>query len=179
MAARLLVVAHGRAGSTTDPVFGDLGPLLTEASPPPIEGRVQHWVAGPERACRETVQLLGGQARIEPALQGPELGSWTGRTVSEIAAEDPEGLRSWLSDPRAAPHGGESLAAALGRIGLACDRRDWPDGTSVVVVTPAAARLLAVHALGGPANLSFRLDVAAGSRFRVSRHSRSWRLLLG
>ncbi len=179
MAARLLVVAHARAGSATDPVFGDPGPLLPDAHLPPVEGRIQQWLAGPEQACRETVQLLRGQASIEPALEGPELGSWTGRTVSEVATEDPEGLRAWLSDPHAAPHGGESLDAALGRIGLACDRYDWPDGTSVVVLTPGAARLLAVHALGGPAELSFRLDVAAGSRFRVSRHGRSWRLLLG
>ena len=180
MATRLLVVAHAAVGSVSDPVFGDRGPLLPEASMVPVEGRVGRWVAGAEQACPETVGLLGGPPpTIEPALSGPDLGSWTGRTLGEIAAADPDGLRAWLSDPGAAPHGGESLVAAQRRIGSSCDQYDWPDGTSVVVVTPVAARLLAVHALGGPAELSFRLDVAAGSRFRLSRHDRSWRLLLG
>ncbi len=180
MAQRVLVVAHGRAGAASDPVFGDQGPLVPDAEIAPVLGRVQRWTAAPEAACRQTAALLGA---VEPViveeLAGPELGSWTGRTLGEVAAEDPEGLQAWLSDPRAAPHGGESLVAATSRIGLACDRHDWPHGTSVVVVTPGAARLLAVHALGGPAELSFRLDVAAGSRFRLSRHGGSWRLLLG
>jgi broad specificity phosphatase PhoE len=179
MAARLLVVAHARAGSARDPVFGDPGPLLPEASVVAVQGRVRQWVAGPEQACLETVRLLGGQPQIEDSLRGADLGSWTGRTLGEVAAADPDGLRAWLRDPRAIPHGGESLAAAQRRIGLVCDQSDWPDGTSVVVVTPGAARLLAVHALGGPAELGFRFDVAAGSRFQLSRHGRSWRLLLG
>jgi broad specificity phosphatase PhoE len=179
MAVRLLVVAHGRAGSAVDPVFGDPGALPPDATVVPVEGRVQGWVTGPEQACRDTTERLATRSRIEPALAGPDLGRWAGRTLSEVAAADPAGLRTWLSDPASSPHGGESLAAACARIGRVCDKTGWPDGRTVLVVAPSAARLLAVHGIGGSAELSFALDVRPGGRFELSRHGGRWRLILG
>lgn len=182
-AQRLLVIAHGRSGSAGDPVFGELAPLVPGAALAPIHGRIQRWASGPEPACRQTAALLGGQpgerAEIIAGLAGPDLGRWTGSTVSSVAAADPEGLRSWLSEPTAAPHGGESLVRAAARVIAALDDIPWSDGRAAVVVTPAVARLLAVSAVGGPAELSFRLDVRFGGRFELSRAGRSWRLLIG
>jgi broad specificity phosphatase PhoE len=179
MAVRLVVVTHARAGSAVDPVFGDPGVPLPDATIVPVEGRVQGWVIGPEQACLDTGERLAAGSRIEPGLAGPDLGRWAGRTLSEVAAADPDGLRAWLSDPRCAPHGGESLAAAQARIGRVCDETAWPDGRTVLVVAPAAARLLAIHGIGGSADLSFALDVRPGARFELSRHGGRWRLILG
>ena len=170
--------AERRAAS--DPVFGDQGPLVPDAEIAPVLGRVQRWTAAPEAACRQTAALLGA---VEPViveeLAGPELGSWTGRTLGEVAAEDPEGLQAWLSDP--GPHLTAASRLSPRRAGSA-----WP----VIGTTGRTARASwwSHRALRGfsrstrwaarPSS-SFRLDVAAGSRFRLSRHGGSWRLLLG
>jgi broad specificity phosphatase PhoE len=185
MARRLLVVAHGRTGGRSDPAFGDPGPLAPSAEIAesagivPPSGRIQRWVAGPEHACGQTAELLGGRPTVLPGLAAPDPGSWRGRTVGEIAAEDPAGLQAWLADPDAAPHGGESLRQALARLARVVGDERWPDGRSILVVTPAAARLLAIHAAGGPPELAFRLDVRFGGRFELSGGDRGWRLLLG
>ena len=180
MARRVVVLAHGRAGAAADPVFGDPGRLVAGTEISPVPGRVLEWLIGPEPACRETAELAGAaDPSTAQGLAGPDLGRWTGRRLSAVAAEDPAGLQAWLSDPTAAPHGGESLADAQVRVGDVVDGRAWPDGRSVVVVSPVVARLLALHAIGGAADLGFRLDVRFGGLFELSRAGRGWRLLLG
>jgi broad specificity phosphatase PhoE len=183
MVVRLLVVAHGRVGTSDDPAFGDPGPLLDEAGVEPIRGRLRDVVCGPERACRQTADTIGAGAgaapRVEPALAGPDPGDWTGRTLRYVLAEDPLAVRAWLSDPQAAPHRGESLTTALARVGGVCDQTEWPAGRTVLVVTPSVARLAAIHALAAPADLAFRFDVRFGGRFELSRADRGWRLILG
>ncbi|GHJ93227.1 hypothetical protein SNE510_27460 [Streptomyces sp. NE5-10] len=37
------------------------------------------------------------------------MGRWCGRTLEEVAGAEAEAVSLWLSDPAAAPHGGESL----------------------------------------------------------------------
>ena len=179
MTRRLLVIAHGRTGGGADPLFGDPGPLAAGAEIARPKGRIQRWVAGPEQACRQTAELLGGSPTVLPDLAAPDPGSWRGRTVGEIAAEDPAGLQAWLTDPDATPPGGESLRQALARLGRVIDDEEWPDGRSIAVVTPAAARLSAIHTVGGPPELAFRLDVRFGGRFELSGGNRGWRLLVG
>jgi broad specificity phosphatase PhoE len=178
MARRLLVVAHGRTRVDGEPVFGEPGRLAAGVEVEAVTGRVQCWFAGPENACRETAALLGADPSVVPDLAGPDAGHWSGRTPSAVAAEDPAGLQAWLSDPDAAPPDGESLIHALGRVGRVIDDEPWPEGRSVMVVTPAAARLLAIHALGGSAALAYRLDVRFGGRFELSGGRGGWRLLL-
>ncbi|MEV7424730.1 histidine phosphatase family protein [Streptomyces sp. NPDC091212] len=73
----------------------------------------------PTRRCRRTARALGLTA--DP-LDGPApdglvpdglapcaMGHWQGRTLDEVAAAEPQSVAAWLSDPAAAPHGGESL----------------------------------------------------------------------
>jgi broad specificity phosphatase PhoE len=81
-----------------------------------------------------------------------------------------------MSDPHAAPHGGESLAELVARVGACCDERDWPPGRSVAVVAPLVARAMAVHALAATPEVIFRVDLAPLGRVGLSRHGRGWRL---
>ena len=179
MAVRLEIVAHPRmTGSESDPVFGDASPLRAPEDVRPLPGRVLGWACGPEPACVRTAELLGGNPITRPDLAGPAFGCWTGRPLSDVATADPAGLSTWMADPDAAPHGGESLAAATIRLGRTCDHTDWPEGRSVVVVTPLAAKLIAVHALDAGAELVFRLDVPPGGRFELSGGRGRWRLIL-
>jgi broad specificity phosphatase PhoE len=175
MAQRLLLVAHGVTAGVRDLVFGESGDLLPGAFPA-LSGRIAAWASGPERACVATVTRLGGQAEPIPELRNCDFGAWTDRALGDIAADDPHGLDAWLRDPYAVPHGGESLAELITRVGRVLDDHPWPSARSVVVVTSLVARALIVHALGAGPEVIFRIDVSPLGRVQLSRSDSVWRL---
>ena len=105
-----------------------------------------------------------------------DFGAWTGKALADVASQNPSGLDAWLRDPHAAPHGGESLAELINRVGRVLDDQQWPDGRSVAVVTPLVARALLVHALGAAPEVIFRIDIAPLGRALISRSQQTWRL---
>jgi broad specificity phosphatase PhoE len=123
--------------------------------------------------------LLGGDPRRIPELGGPDFGTWAGRTLSEVATEDPGALESWLSDPQARPHGGESLVMLVARVSAVLDSERWPVGLTAAVVTPLVARALAVSAVGAPVSVMFRIEVAPLGRILLTSAGQFWRLRLG
>jgi broad specificity phosphatase PhoE len=175
MAQRVLVVAHAPTSATRALVFGESGELL------PVEirrlsGRIAHWASGPEEACQATAVRLGGTAEAIQDLRGCDFGTWAGRALIDVASEDPGGLDAWLRDPYAAPHGGETIAELITRVGRVLDDHEWPDGRSVVVVTALVARALLVHALGATPQVILHIDMAPLSRALISRSQQTWRL---
>ena len=175
MAQRLLIVAHAATPETNAPAFGELGELLP-GEVRRLSGRIAIWVSGPEKACQTTAVRLGGTAEPIHNLRECDLGAWTGRSLGDVALDDPAGLESWMHDPHAKPHGGESLAELIKRAGSVLDDHQWPEGRSVAVVTPLVARALLVHALGAAAEVIFHIDVAPLSRALISRSQQIWRL---
>jgi broad specificity phosphatase PhoE len=176
MAQRLLVVAHAPTSTTKALVFGDPGELVRWEEFRRLSGRTASWVSGPEKACQATALRLGGTAEAIHDLRACDFGAWTGKTLAEVASQNPSGLDTWLRDPHAAPHGGESLAVLINRVGRVIDKQQWPDGRSVAVVTPLAARALLVHALGAAPEVIFRIDIAPLGRALISRSQHIWRL---
>ena len=179
MARRLDLVAHALATGTAASIFGDPGHLLDQRSIAPLVGRVKCWYRGPELACAETTTALGGNAEVIDALRGCDFGSWTGRSLAELGAEDPDGVRQWLNDAQARPHGGESLAQLVSRVGATIDQSKWPDGRSVVVVAPLVVRAIIAHVLHAPPAVIFRIDVSPLSKVAVSGGAEVWRLRFG
>jgi broad specificity phosphatase PhoE len=175
MAQRLLVVAHAPTSATPALVFGEPGELPSREIRR-LSGRTASWVSGPEEACKATAVRLGGTAETIQDLRGCDFGAWAGRALIDVASEDPGGLDAWLRDPYAAPHGGETLAELIIRVGRVLDDHHWPDGRSVAVVTPLAARALLVHTLGATPEVIFRIDVAPLGRALISRSQQTWRL---
>jgi broad specificity phosphatase PhoE len=94
----------------------------------------------------------------------------------DVAVDDPSGLEAWLHAPQAAPHGGESLAELIIRVGRVLDDHPWPEGRSVVVVTSLVARALLIHALNAAPEVIFHIDMAPLSRALISRSQQMWRL---
>jgi broad specificity phosphatase PhoE len=160
-------------------IFGDRTDVVRPELVQALAGQTQSWVSGPEPACLTTARALGAEPEILAALAGPDFGRWRGRSLAEVGPAEPQALSAWLSDPEAAAHGGESLVQLLNRVGTCCDARHWPQGRSVVVVAPLVARALAVHALGAPAEVMFRLDVGPLDRVQLTRSGPSWRLRMG
>jgi sarcosine oxidase len=99
--------------------------------------RAERVVCAPEPACRETCDLLGFQPAVDEGLRGWDLGSWAGRTLDEVAAEQPDEVGTWLADPAAAPHGGEPLTALVVRARRWLERAQ--PGHTLAVCSPAIA----------------------------------------
>jgi broad specificity phosphatase PhoE len=112
----------------------------------------------PDPACRETGHLLGVVPEVDDGVRGWDLGRWAGATLDEVAAQRPDDVAAWLTDPSAAPHGGETLAALLARV------RGWlagaAPGHTLVICGPAVARAAVVAVLDAPAAAFWRIDVA-------------------
>ena len=175
MAQRLLVVAHAPMAATPALVFGEAGVPQTQQIRR-LSGRVASWLRGPENVCQVTTAHLGGEAEPVAELRECDFGAWTGRTLVDVASIDAGGLDTWLRDPHATPHGGESLAQLINRVGRVLDDHPWPEGRSVVVVSPLVARAVAVHALGAEPKVIFRIDLAPLGRLLISRSDQIWRL---
>lgn len=79
--------------------------------------------------------------------------------MDEVQTEEQEGILAWLSDPSAAPHGGESLESLVGRVG------NWMEGQravkhTIAVTHPAVIRAAVVYALQVPVHTFWRIDIA-------------------
>lgn len=187
----LTLIAHGPTIATSQAVFGDVsdlrhtGPVQTGAVhtvPGPIPPPVPRF-CGPEPACLQTMARLtaGGSSGREgfavvDDLRGPDFGTWRGRTLHQVAEHDPEGLQAWLHDPRACPHGGETLAQHLQRIGQLLDNYEWPRQAAVIVASALTVRAACVHALGADADSLQHLDMAPWTTVAISWGHPAWRL---
>src|SRR6188768_2328569 len=70
---------------------------------------------GPERAALDTAGALGLDANVDQSLEAWSMGSWAGRRIVDVGADDQALFTSWRQDPAVAPPGGETLAALLAR----------------------------------------------------------------
>ncbi len=130
----------------------------------------------PSLSAAQTTEGFALEAQVEPLLRDCDFGRWTGRSFVEVRAEEPEAVADWLQNPNAAPHGGESFADVMARVG------GWMDsvlanGGSVLAVTHApvirAAIVLALRA--GP-EAQGHVDVAPLTRVRLSGEGGRWTL---
>ncbi|MFE2189134.1 histidine phosphatase family protein [Streptomyces sp. NPDC059455] len=141
----------------------------------------------PSERCRGTAAALGLDAAVTPELGDLDVGRWRGRSLDEVGREAPEEVAGWLSDPAAAPHGGETLLELVERIGAWLDaRREDPappaparEARLLAVVEPAVVRAALVYALGLPAPTFWRLDVAPLTATELSGRAGRWNLRCG
>lgn len=131
----------------------------------------------PSRRCAETARALGREtATVQQALRDLDMGSWQGRTLDEVAATDPAALGSWLTDPDAAPHGGESVTRLCHRVTAWLDALPSDAGRVLAVVEQAVARAAVLHALGAPAPAFWRIDVPPLATVDLTGRAGRWNL---
>jgi broad specificity phosphatase PhoE len=136
-------------------------------------------LVSPTVRCRETADALGLDALPVPELAGLAMGRWQGRTLDEVGAKEPDALAAWLSDPAAAPHGGESVSRLCARVALWLDTAARTPGRTIVVVEPEIVRAVVMRALGAPAPGFWRIDVPPLTATQLSGRSGRWNLRLG
>lgn len=145
----------------------------------PAADRTLH---GPSERCAGTAAALGLRAEPEPALRGWDMGRWSGQRLAEVSGSEPEAVSAWLSDPSAAPHGGESLLELCARAGGWLDstlRETAGGGRVLAVVEPTVVRAVLVQALDLPAQAFWRLDVPPLALTELSGRSGRWNLRCG
>jgi broad specificity phosphatase PhoE len=117
-------------------------------------------LTSPARRCRETAAAAGLDATVDEGLAACDFGAWAGRTLEEVHEREPEVVRDWMLDPAAAPHGGESLAAVLARVGRWLDVQAQAGGRAVAITHAEIVKAAVVHALAAPALAFWRIDAA-------------------
>jgi broad specificity phosphatase PhoE len=137
--------------------------------------RAEHVWSAPEQRTQQTARILDLQATSAEELQDCEYGRWRGRSIEAVQAEEPDGVLAWLTDPSAAPHGGESIESLIERAGRWMDEQHTV--SHVIAVThPAIIRAAIIHALRIPAQTFWRFDISPLS-FTDLRFSRGlWTL---
>ncbi|MER6012587.1 histidine phosphatase family protein [Streptomyces bluensis] len=133
----------------------------------------------PTPRSRATGDALGYAPLVQPALRDCDMGRWRGFTLGEAMAREPEAVDAWLADPRATPHGGESLHAFITRVGGWLDTRPIDDDGRVVAVTePSVVRAAIVYALKAPPATYWNIDVRPLSTATLTGRSGRWNLRL-
>ncbi|MFK4221992.1 histidine phosphatase family protein [Streptomyces sp. NPDC019890] len=182
MTVRVMLISPATTAALREVRFAGDGPLdeagvrraRAAAGALPRADRV---LSGPSARCRETAAELGAQAQVAEELGDWDMGRWRGRRLEEVSASEPEAVSAWLSDPSAAPHGGESLVALCARVG------DWLDsldaGRVLAVVEPTVVRAAVVRGLGLAPEVFWRLDVAPLTLTELSGRAGRWNLRCG
>jgi len=182
MAARLDLLAHGASAATRGARFPDDDSLEASAvgALEALRGRLRPYaqvLTSPGRAARETAAALGFDAEVEMALSDCDYGRWRGLASKEVAEREANEFATWLADPAAAPHGGESFAALIERIGAWLTQALTREGATLAVTHASVVRAAIVNALGAGSSAFARIDVAPLSLARLSGHGQRWNLV--
>lgn len=184
MTTRVTLISPARNAASDEARFDDGQPLnetglrgvRAAAGSLPAAERT---FAAPSLRCEQTADGLGLRAMTAPEAAGCAMGRWRGRTLEEVAADDPEGVGSWLTDPERAPHGGESVADLCARTDAWLARLAAEPGRVVAVVEPDVVRAAVVCALGAPAQGFWRVDVEPLTVTALSGRAGRWNVRPG
>jgi len=179
MPTRLTLICHGATAATRSGAFPADEPLEERAlahaaTLQPMIRRVDRAWTGPALRARQTAAALGLDAVEDLALRDIDSGRWAGRRLEEVQAEEPDAVIAWLADPDAAPHGGETLSALLGRAAAWLDARAGEGGPGIAITHASVIRAAILHALAAPVSSFWRLDIAPLSLVELSYDGRRW-----
>ena len=134
----------------------------------------------PSPRSRGTGAALGFAPLAQLALRDCDMGRWRGFTLGEAMAREPAAVDAWLTDPAAAPHGGEPLLSFVSRVGEWLETRPVDDGNRIVAVAePSVVRAAVVYALGAPPAAYWNLDVRPLATVTVAGRGGRWSLRVG
>jgi len=130
----------------------------------------------PARRAAQTAEGLALDARMEPSLRDCDFGRWAGRSLAEVEAQAPEAIADWLQNPHAAPHGGESFADVMTRVGGWMDSLLASNASILAITHPSVIRAAIAHALGAGPETFRHIDVAPLTRVKLSGRGGRWTL---
>jgi len=181
MTARLILICHAstdavrKAAFPTDEPLDDRGRTTASALARHLPRADCCWTS-PELRARQTAEALQLEATALPNLHDCDYGAWSGRTFEAVLGQDPDAVSTWLDDPAATPHGGESILSLMHRVAgwLAGERA--PQRQSIVVTHATIIRAAIVHAIEAEPKSFWRIDIAPLSVTRLSGANGRWNL---
>jgi len=130
----------------------------------------------PALRARQTAIALRLPAQDDNALRDCDFGRWTGLRLANLQAQEPEAVASWIADPSAAPHGGESVLDVLRRVGGWLEARRDMHGRGIAVTHPAVIRAAIIHVLDASPRSFWRIDIEPLSITDLRRNGGRWTL---
>ena len=88
--------------------------------------------------------------------------------------EEPKAVAAWLQNPRTAPHGGESFADVMTRVGGWMDGLLAGHGAFLAITHATVIRAAIAHALGVGPEIFRHVDVAPLTRTKLSSGGGRW-----
>lgn len=125
----------------------------------------------------QTATALQLDAIADASLDDCDYGLWAGRHLADLQQEEPEAVHVWLSDPSAAPHGGESLLRMQQRVNDWMSGLDKGIGHAIAVTHPAVIRLAILGTLEAKVESFWRIDVSPLSLTQLRFSNHRWTLV--
>jgi broad specificity phosphatase PhoE len=94
-----------------------------------------------------------------------------------VQAQEPDALADWITDPSAAPHGGESVVAMIARVSAWLDAQLTMPGAVLAVTHATVIRAAIVCALEAEPRSFWHIDIAPLSLTQLSGNSGRWTLV--
>ncbi|WP_409037398.1 histidine phosphatase family protein [Pseudomonas sp. 2957] len=132
-------------------------------------------VCAPELRTQQTAAWFGVDAQIDQALRDCDWGRWHGQSIKDLQANENQALQAWLTDPEAAPHGGESVRQLTQRVAKWLDTIVATPGHVVAVTHPFVMRAALMQVLQGAAFNAIDIEPLAMIDLRFNG---IWRLRL-
>jgi len=181
MTPRLTLLCHAstdavrRAAFPIDEPLDERGAAQAAAAADRLHAAERSWTS-PALRARQTAAALRLTAATDPALRDCDFGRWAGRRLVDLQADEPDAVASWIGDPAAAPHGGESILDVLRRVAAWLDERCRDAGHGVAVTHPAVIRAAVLHVIGAAPDAFWRIDVEPLTCTDLRRNGDRWTL---
>ncbi|MEZ0349917.1 histidine phosphatase family protein [Mycobacterium sp. pR1184] len=174
MVSHAMTDAMAAARFPADEPLSDAGRRRAEVAAG-LDIRGARHIAGPELRTRQTAELLGLEAMVEPRLADLDCGLWRGQALGAVSEAE---LEAWRNDPAQAPHGGESIVELTERVaGWLASLTQGPSRT-VAVTHPGVIRAAILTALDIAPKSFWRIDIAPLSRTTMHYRNGRWTLRL-
>ena len=182
MTARLLLLCHASTDAVRQSAFpaDERLDARGKAAAAALIGRLprpDRCLVSPEARTRETAEALELSGTVEPVLRDCDYGAWRGRTFADVNASEPAAVAAWLSDPAAAPHGGEAILGLVQRVAAWLAEMQNNHRQSIVVTHASIIRAAVVCAVDAGPKSFWRIDVAPLSLTRLSGANGRWNLV--
>jgi broad specificity phosphatase PhoE len=179
---RLKLLCHASTSAVRNSAFPADEPLDPQgrkklAAVPHRLGHAHRYLTSPALRAVQTAEALGLEAAIEAALRDSDYGKWTGLTLDEVQAQDPDAVAEWIRDPASAPHGGESVVALIVRVSAWLETQRATPGITVAVTHASVIRAAIVAALQAEPRSYWHIDIAPLSLTELRANGGRWTLV--
>ena len=131
-------------------------------------------IASPLQRTRQTAEAIARKTGLEIIFDEAwfelSFGSWDGKSIEEVKAEDPDAYQAWLNSTSYAPGGGESYDQASVRIEEALEKlvAEYPGKKIIIVTHNGVIKTVVKLAMGAPAEAVFHIDASPCSISSIS-----------